>query len=217
VADGRGKIGILPEMFREVKGGLLGSWREDSRESLAFHRGRFLDLGHVFELGQDTLHDSPALLDVSDLAAAEENTHQDLVLMLQELAGVSDFDFDVMAPRLGPHADFLELGVVLLLAMLLLLLFVLELSIVHNTANGRSLRGSNFDQIQPGGASGGKRFFPGDDAELVAIGIDHTQRRDSNLLVDAEIAIDRFVLLTAPRATQGPSTAGSTSREVAVQ
>ena len=75
--------------------------RDHRRHALAFHRGGLLDLAHVLEQLEHLLHDALALVDVGQLAAAEQDVDQDLVLVFKELAGLADLDPDVLSPVLG--------------------------------------------------------------------------------------------------------------------
>ena len=60
--------------------------------------------------------------------------------------------------------------------LLAFLAFVLELAIVHNTADGRPFRGRNFDQIQPGLPSEGEGLGGGDNAQLRLVLVNYANR-----------------------------------------
>ena len=96
-----------------------------------------------------TLVNHPAaFVRVGQFTPPEDHRHNDLVLVLEKLAGAVDLDLDVVLARLGPHADFLDLGLVRLALVLPLLLLVLVLAVVHDTADGRLLVGRHLDQVQ---------------------------------------------------------------------
>ena len=52
---------------------------------------------------------------MGQLAAAEQDVDQHLILMLEEFAGPLDLDLDIVVAGLGPNADFLDVDLVLLL------------------------------------------------------------------------------------------------------
>ncbi len=74
-------------------------------------------------------HDPAALVDVRQLAAAEQDIDQHLVFVLQELARTLDLDLDVVVAGLGPDPNFLDVNLVLLLLGEFFLLRVLELAV----------------------------------------------------------------------------------------
>ena len=49
---------------------------------------------------------------------------------------------------------------------------------------GRAV-GADLDQVEPAGAGQRQGFFDGDDADLASVGIDETDRRKPNHLVDS--------------------------------
>src|SRR5262249_32610914 len=138
------------------------------------------------ELFQDHLHDPLALLDVLHFAAFEQHVDEDLVLVLQELAGLVDFRFDVVITRLGTQPNLLELLMVGFGFVLgFLLLQELELAEVHDLADRGTLGGGNLDEVEPGFARHFQRLRGGNDADLLTLGPNETHRADADLLVDA--------------------------------
>ena len=150
----------------------LNARGDDRRHPLAFHRRVLLDLGHVLEGLEHLVHDLAALVDVRQLAAAEEDVDQHLVLVLEELAGPLDLDLDVVVAGLGPDADLLDLDLVLLLLRGPLLLRVLELAEVHDLADRRPLVGGDLDQVEARLAGRLHGLARRHDAEHGAFGVD---------------------------------------------
>ena len=154
------------------------------RHPLAFHRGVLLDLGHVLKGLEDLVHDPSALVDVGQLAAPEEDVDQDLILVLQELAGPLDLDLDVVVAGLGPHADFLDLDLVGLLLAGAFLLLVLELAVVHDLADRRPFVGRDLDEVETKLAGGFHGLAGRQDAEHGAVGANDADGRNADLFVD---------------------------------
>ena len=149
-----------------------------------------LNLGDVIELRHDRFHHSLAFFDVSHFPATEDDRHDHLILVLEKVSGLVNFEFDVVIACFGAEADFLDLGVVNVGLVVLLLLLVLELAEVHNSADRRLLIRRHFDEIQPGVAGDPHRFVRWDDAQLTAISSDYSDRADPNLLIDAMLLLD---------------------------
>lgn len=140
-------LGRQEDSLDEAIGSGFGG--HDRDHPSAFHRGGPLDLGHVLQLVEDLIHDSPTLVNVGQLTASEEHIDLDLVFSLKELPGALDPDADVCLTGLRSDADFLELNLVRLLPGGPLLLFVLELAVVHDPADGRALVGGNLNEVKP--------------------------------------------------------------------
>ena len=67
--------------------------------------------------------------------------------------------------------------------MLAFAFVVLELSVIHDTANGRTLVRSDFDQIEAGFSCLGERLFCGNDSKLRAVDADDADGGDADLIV----------------------------------
>lgn len=143
----------------------------------------------VFELFDDLLHDALPLFDVSHLAAAEHDRHDDLVFVKEEAAGLGDLEFDVVIPRLRTEADFLDLGVMNVGFVVLFLLLILELAEVHDSAHRWLLIRCHLDQIETGVSRERQGVVCGHDPKLTAVGSNDTDRCDPNLLVDAMLLL----------------------------
>src|SRR5262245_60878381 len=159
--------------------------RQHRRHAFAFHARVFFHLGQVAELFQDHLHDPLALLDVLHLAAFEQHVDKDLVLVLEELAGLVDFGFDVVIAGLGAEADFLQLLMMRFgLVFGLLLLQELELAEVHDLADGRALGGGDLDEIEACFPRHLQRLGGRNDADLFTLGPNQAHGADADLFVD---------------------------------
>ena len=144
--------------------------------------------------------DPPALLDVLQLAAAEQHVDQHLVLVLQELAGLVDLGVDVVVAGLGADADLLQL-----------LLVDLRSWSPCATAGSGTCRSpgscrpaaARWRPPRPGrgwprGPSPGPGTV-GHDAELLAVGADQADGADADLLVDPRAAVVRRLRMTVGR------------------
>jgi hypothetical protein len=77
-----------------------------------------------------------------------------------------------------------------------LLLLVLELAEVHDSADGRLLVGRHLDEVEAGLTREIQGLLGGDDPELASLRRDHADRRDADLLVDAMLLVDGSRLRT---------------------
>jgi hypothetical protein len=124
--------------------------RQHGGDAFPLLAGRRFDLAHVFEAVDHLFDDPLSLFNVGQLAAAEDHGDNDLVFVHQEFAGVIDFDFNVMLARLRTNANFLQLRLMRVRFVLPLLLLLLELAEIHDSADGRALVRRHFHQIQLG-------------------------------------------------------------------
>jgi hypothetical protein len=75
-------------------------------------------------------------------------------------------------------------------AMEFLFLLILELTEVHDPADGRLLVRCHLDEIEASLAGAVERLFRRDDPELFTVAGDDPDRRDPDLLVDAMLLLD---------------------------
>ena len=80
-----------------------------------------------------------------------------------------------------------------------LLLLILELAEIHDSANRRPLVGSHFDEVEPDFAGKLKRFGRGNHAEHLSLVIDDADRTEADLFVDPLLCLRRGVVWTHPR------------------
>ena len=124
----------------------LGTWR-------AF------DFSVFGELGDNGLHDLAPFFYMCQLAAAEHHGHLDFVLVVEKTDSLFDLEIDIVFARLGPHSDFLELGLVRFVFVVFLVPLVTELAVVHDPANWRFGFGCHLYEIHPGFAGLVHRIF----------------------------------------------------------
>ena len=108
---------------------------------------RGLDLRHVRQLGQHFVDHLAAFLDVRHLPAAKHHRHDHLVLMGEKLAGLAHLDVNIVVARLGPDANLFDLDLMRVTLVLPLLLLILELAVVHYSADRRAFGRGHFDQV----------------------------------------------------------------------
>ena len=127
---------------------------------------------------------------MSQFAAAKHNRHDDLVFVLQKTLRLIHLEIDVVFAGLWPQPDLLDFCLVDVRTMEFFLLLLLELAEVHDPTDRRLLVGRNLDEIEARLPSAVEGLFRRDDPELSAIGGDHPDRRDPDLLIDAMLLLD---------------------------
>src|SRR5262249_43058138 len=147
--------------------------RHNRRHSLALHRGSLLDLAELFKSSQDFVHDPTAFIDVGKLSATEKHVYQNFVFLLKEFLGPLDLYFDIVLAGLGSDPDFLDVNLVLLLLAEFLLLGIFEFAIVDDLAHGRTLVGSDLNQVEASLARSLESFARGHYAEHGTFGVDY--------------------------------------------
>jgi hypothetical protein len=172
-----------------------------SDHSLSVLLGRCFDFPHLGQLGDHRLHDLGSFFNVGQLTATEEDGDLHFVFVLQEALRLFDFEVDVVLASLRAKADFLRFGLVsVVAAVFLLVLFVLELAEVHDSAHGWLFVRSHFHQVQAHVSCAVECFVGRDDPKLRSIGTDDANRGDTNLIVDtirrrlSRTAVDCFAL-----------------------
>ena len=136
------------------------------------------------QITNDPTDQFETLLDVGVLATPKHDRKNDLVLLLQELAGPIDLEFQVMRADLRTQADLLILAMMRLGLVLPLLLLVLELPIVHDPADRWILERSDFHQIEVGIPRFGQGIRGADHTQLRAVLVNRPDWRGSDLIID---------------------------------
>ena len=124
---------------------------------------------------------------MSHLAATEAQRDLGLVALFQEPAQITQLDLVIAFVGAGTELDFLDLDDLLLeLGFVLpLLLLVLELAVVHQTADRGLGVGRDFHQIHVALLGKPERVGDLDDAELFSIQTYQTHLGDADFTVDA--------------------------------
>lgn len=151
----------------------------------------------VFELRDDLLHHPLALFDVGHLTAAEDDRHDDFVFVKKEAAGLGHLELNVVVARFGSKPNLLDPGVMNVGFVMLLFLLVLELAEIHDPANRRLLIRCHLHQIEAGVSRERHGIVGGHNTQLAAVGSDHSNRGDADLLVDAMLLLYGSRLLAA--------------------
>ncbi len=174
------------------RGELKGLLRSEHRDHFLPLLGRWLFKFRVFrEIREDVRHDALSFFDVSHFASFEHDGHLDFVFMFKEADCLTYFGFDVMVTGFGAEANFFGFSLVCFLARLLIL-FVLILAEIHDTADWWSLIGGDFDQVESCVPCSGHRFIESDDAILRSVWANHAEGGDADLTIDPCLnAIDR--------------------------
>src|SRR5690242_20588134 len=124
--------------------------RQNHRHGFSFQAPRALDLADVREVLSDAVEHCLAELRMRDLPTTEHHRHLDLVLLLEESAGMPGLRIEVMVVDAGTELHFLQLDDVLLLLGDSSLFRHLELvlAVVHDADHRRARGCGNFDEIE---------------------------------------------------------------------
>src|SRR5688500_10890403 len=129
-----------------------------------------------------------ANLRVRHLAAAEENRRLHLVAVFDEALDVMLLELVIVLVHLRAELDLLDLDH-LLVALRFpgpLLLLVLILAVVHDSADGRHGGRRDFDQVEAFLSGKNESLGRRHDAELLPRVVNHADFTDADTLVDAE-------------------------------
>lgn len=173
---------------------------KDHGHAVAIHLRSDLDLGDIGEVRDHPIEVLARDIGVAPLAAAEENGHKDLVVLLEDLARLLELGQEVMVAGLRAKAQLLCLDLNLLLAVLFFfaLLLVLEAAKVHDATDRRPRFGSHFDEIKTLLFSQANGLLNSKDSELRTIGVDDTHLWDADAIVNPRAALRGRLLLVLP-------------------
>ena len=127
------------------------------------------------------------------LAPAEPHFYFDLVTFLEEAAGRSDPNLQVVLVGARSDAHLLDLGDVLILLGIAgtLVLLETELSQVSDPAHGRTGATGDFDEIEAGLLGTPQCLVDGEDPYLLAVFIDDADFWNADLGIGARTGRDR--------------------------
>ena len=180
--------------------------RRDHHDHVAtVDRGVRLDCAELGDVFRELAQQTHTLLGTGLLTTTEEDHRLDLVAGLQEAFGALEFGDVIVRLDLQSEPDLFEDGVRLIATRFLGLLsgLVLELAVVHDLDHGRLGARRDLDQVEVRFLGQAQRSFDSDDADLLAVGSDETDLRDSDALVGAGIA-DAGLLLSADDGRRDP-------------
>jgi len=144
-------------------------------------------VGHVGAVLQNVFEHGSAGLGVNDFTAAKTHDQSNFVALFQEAPDVAQLEVQVVIIGLRSKLDFFHFdrGGVLASLLGLLGLLVLELSVVHDAANGRHRLGRDLDEIEAFLLCHAKRFVRRQDAELSTIVGDDADLGHTNAPIDS--------------------------------
>jgi hypothetical protein len=175
-------------MARSRSSRLLLFLRSEHHDHLApFHFRHLLDLTDFIEVRAQALEHTHTDFLVGHFAATETQRDFRLVAVFEEADEVAQLDVVIAVVGTGAELDFLDLDDLLLkLGLVLLLRFlVLELAVVHQTANRRDRLRSDFDQIHVLLFRHTERISELHNAERFVLDADQSHLGCCNLTVDA--------------------------------
>ena len=138
--------------LRRATGGLwriFGLFRRQNHHNPStVHGGRLFHLGNFFKGADQAFDKLEAFVDMSILAASENDRTDHLIAGFEEFTGFVDLGQKIVLADLGSEPDFLVLAVVRMAFVLALFLLVFEFAVIHDAANRWLLGGSHFYQIE---------------------------------------------------------------------
>lgn len=138
----------------------------------------------------DVFHHPAAFIDMGVLSTAKQNRHLNFVVVLKKANRLFDFETNIVFPRFGSHTDFLKFGLMLFAFGLAFGFVVFEFAEVHDAANRRLCISSDFNEVQPGLTSFVQSLRSRNDSQLCTVGVNDSDRGNSNLLVDSIRFVD---------------------------
>lgn len=124
------------------------------------------------------------------LTTAEDHRDDDLIFMFEKRSGLSHLELDVMLARLGPQPNLFDLGLMDVSLVMLPFLLVFELAEIHDSADGRLLIRSHLHQVETAISGDAESLVGGEDSQLASVCSDHSNRSDTDLIVDAMLFLD---------------------------
>lgn len=94
------------------------------------------------------IHDFAPFFDVGVLATAKHDGDLNFVAMFEKTNRLFDLKFDIVLTGLWSQANLFGFDLVRF-GLFLFALFVLVLAVIHNSANGRSFIGGDFNEVEP--------------------------------------------------------------------
>ena len=160
------------------------------RSDRTHHSSRLLgrpafDFAVLFELRDDVLHHFAALFDMSHLATTELNGDLHLIVVFEKSNRLLDFEVNIVLARLGAHTDLFQLCLMLLTLGRTLTFVVLELTIVHDSADWWFRFWGHFDEVESQVLRFGQCVSGGDDTQLCSLVVNDTNGSYTNTFVDS--------------------------------
>lgn len=182
-------LAILFELCQRSQSG-LGSQNGDHVPT-AFEPGHLLDFRTILKLQDNAVKNFFATIVVRVLSTSEDDVQLNLVFVLKKIPSLLNLEFDVVFAGLGTQANFLKLHLMLLGGIRVFsLLLVLELAVIHDTAHRRTLVRSDLNEVHADFDRDAHRFGGGNHAQHFAFVINHTDRRETNLVIDTMRSFD---------------------------
>jgi len=151
-----------------------------------FQFGHRLNLGQIGQIVTHALEHAHAEFLVSHFATTEAKRNFGFVTVIQETLQITQLDLVITLVGSRAEFDFLDLNDLLLRPgfRLAFLLLVLELTVVHQAADGRLGIRCDFDQIEIVLFRQAERIGDLDDAQLFSLCANQADFRDADLTVD---------------------------------
>ncbi len=173
-------------------GELFRGQRADHHDHLTtFHLRHVLDLADFLDVACDAEQQLTTKVLVGHFSTTEPQGDFDLIAIFEEFEDVAHLHLIVVGVRVGTELDLFDLDDLLLLARFAFafLLFILELAVVHDLADGRGGVGRNLYQIQTGLFSHLHRLGRMHNTDVIAICTDQADFGGADFVVDARAGI----------------------------
>ena len=121
---------------------------------------------------------------MSVFATTEKHSHLHLVVVLKKPDRLLNLEVDIVVTSFWSDANLFQFGLMSLSFFAFLLLVVLELSKVHDAADGRLRFCSNFNKVQPVFTSTFQSILGRNDTKLLTLFINDADRSNPDLFVD---------------------------------
>jgi len=180
---------------------LLGQ-RADHHDHLAtFHLRHVFNFADLFHVFCDAFQQLATEVLVGHFTAPETQSDFDFVAVFEEFENVAHFHAIVMGIRVGTELDLFDLDGLLLFPGFgfTLLLFIFELTEVHDLANRRVCVGRNLHEIQTSFVSHGHGFGRVHDTDVFAVCANQADfgRADASVDSRSSVTLRRCVMRSA--------------------
>ncbi len=179
-----GKAGEIFETRSRQESSLLDRGKHHGHGASLAHRLAF-HLGDVLGVFLNSFKHHESTVLVHDFPSAEKHGYLAAISALKEPANMLELRLVIMIIRLGTKLDFLDLdyGLFLLRLLLAFLLLILELTVVHDLANGRISIGCDLNKVQSFFLGYPQGFAGIQNAQLLTVVVNNPYLRNSDPFV----------------------------------
>src|SRR5450756_283588 len=209
---GTGGCRLLGRRCRRCHRCRRAAWCEDHEQVLALEQRRALDDSERLRVIRDPVENPPADVLVDHLAAPEHDRHLNFLSCFEELLQTLELRLEIVLGDLRSQLHLLQLGDVLLAALVLLFLDRLELvaSVVDQAADWRARLRRHLNEIESLLACDAQSGVEREHSQLVVLVIDQPHLRAADLIVDLQLFKRDETL---PRANSGSCYSSNSAKQ----